>query len=165
MDALNPMRGAGESRALLRILFLDFDGVLHGEEGERFSRLPLLENALREMPELEVVITSTWRLEMGIEELRQLFSAGLRNRVIGMTPHIWHGLNVGDRQWEIEAFLAIEGIADHTHWIALDDMAPLFEKDCQQLLLVDTPNGLELEHVEQLIAWYESAKNPGSHTI
>ena len=83
--------------------------------------------------------------------------------MIGTTPHIWRGMNLGDRQWEIEAFLAIEGIAEYTRWIALDDMAPLFEKDCEQLLLVDTPNGLEMEHVEQLIGWYEAAKHPGSH--
>ena len=45
------------------ILFLDFDGVLHPEhchESKHFCCLPVLESALRQVPEFELVITSTW---------------------------------------------------------------------------------------------------------
>lgn len=54
------------------ILFLDFDGVLHPEhchESKHFCRLPILEAALRQVPETKVVITSTWRLEQSLENL------------------------------------------------------------------------------------------------
>ena len=47
------------------VLFLDLDGVLHPEhchESKHFCRLPILEAALRQVPETIVVITSTWRL-------------------------------------------------------------------------------------------------------
>lgn len=48
------------------ILFLDFDGVLHPEhchESKHFCCLPVLEDALRQAPEWQVVISSTWRLQ------------------------------------------------------------------------------------------------------
>lgn len=57
------------------ILFLDFDGVLHPEhchESRHFCSLPIMEEALRQVPECRVVITSTWRLEQPYEALRKL---------------------------------------------------------------------------------------------
>ncbi|WCT24267.1 HAD domain-containing protein [Acidovorax temperans] len=51
------------------ILFLDFDGVLHPEhchESKHFCCLPVLEDALRQAPEWQVVISSTWRLQKSL---------------------------------------------------------------------------------------------------
>ena len=59
------------------ILFLDFDGVLHPEhchESRHFCCLSILEDALRQVPECQIVITSTWRLEQSYETLRKRFS-------------------------------------------------------------------------------------------
>ncbi|HQV73578.1 MAG TPA: hypothetical protein PLY64_11455, partial [Dokdonella sp.] len=44
-----------------KIIFLDFDRVLHPDGVGLFSKLPLLESFLSRMPEVEVVISSTWR--------------------------------------------------------------------------------------------------------
>jgi hypothetical protein len=71
------------------ILFLDFDGVLHPEhchESKHFCRLPVLEDALQKVPDTKVVITSTWRLEQSLENLRQRFSPGIANMIQGVTP-------------------------------------------------------------------------------
>ena len=71
------------------ILFLDFDGVLHPEhchESKHFCCLPVLESALRQVPELKLVITSTWRLHSPLEQLRQRFSAAVAARIAGPTP-------------------------------------------------------------------------------
>lgn len=52
------------------ILFLDFDGVLHpffpradrsDEENQLFAYLPRLEGVLRDFPEWQIVISSSWR--------------------------------------------------------------------------------------------------------
>ncbi|WP_205895069.1 HAD domain-containing protein [Metapseudomonas otitidis] len=50
------------------ILFLDFDGVLHPEyDGQAtpadvvFCHLPRFEAVMRDHPEVEIVISSTWR--------------------------------------------------------------------------------------------------------
>lgn len=60
------------------ILFLDFDGVLHPEhchESKHFCCLPFLEGVLREIPDCELVITSTWRLHKPLDDLRSYFSS------------------------------------------------------------------------------------------
>ena len=57
-----------------KILFLDFDGVLHPDGIALFSRLGLLEEYLLKMPEIEIVISSTWRETQGFDELKNYFS-------------------------------------------------------------------------------------------
>jgi len=54
-----------------KIIFLDFDGVLHPDGVGLFSRLPLLESFLSRMPEAEIVVSSTWREDHTLDELRQ----------------------------------------------------------------------------------------------
>src|SRR5437764_815182 len=72
------------------ILFLDFDGVLHPDpcchQDQLFCRLPLLEALLRELPSVDIVISSNWRANRSLGELRQLFSPDIGRRIIGMTP-------------------------------------------------------------------------------
>lgn len=53
------------------ILFLDFDGVLHPEhclESKHFCLLPVLEKVVRQVPEVGLVIASTWRLQVSLDE-------------------------------------------------------------------------------------------------
>mgnify|MGYP006172159287 CR=1 FL=1 len=62
------------------ILFLDSDGVLHPEhchESKHFCLLPVLENVVRQVPEVGLVITSTWRLQFSLDELRYEYPAEL----------------------------------------------------------------------------------------
>ena len=71
------------------ILFLDFDGVLHPEhchESRHFCCLSILEDALRQVPECQIVITSTWRLEQSYEDLLRRFSPDIAAMVEGVTP-------------------------------------------------------------------------------
>ena len=71
------------------ILFLDFDGVLHPEhchESRHFCCMSILEDALRQVPECKLVITSTWRLERPLDTLRQRFARDIAARIAGITP-------------------------------------------------------------------------------
>ena len=79
------------------ILFLDFDGVLHPEhchESRHFCCLPILEDALRQVAECQVVITSTWRLEKSYEDLLQRFSPDIAAMIDGVTPRYCDLTNV-----------------------------------------------------------------------
>ena len=80
-----------------RILFADFDGVLHptlaagadpsGDalvSTKHFGWVPALEGALRGHPDVRVVVHSTWRYRYDLEELRGVLGS-LAPRVIAST--------------------------------------------------------------------------------
>src|SRR5687768_16516543 len=92
-----------------RILFVDFDGVLHpaGAGAPKFSRLWLLADFLREPSHLdiEVVISSTLREVHSLAELRAFFPADLRERIVATTPVLDEFDTSYQRSEEIEAWL------------------------------------------------------------
>lgn len=124
------------------ILFLDFDGVLHPEgvgEDLHFVHLPAFEAALREFPSVQVVVSSAWRLDMPLDELRQKFSQDIRARVVGVTPSLPHlEAKYGQRQRECELWLrqAYPGGVATPRWLALDDRESYFDRGCQNLVLL-----------------------------
>lgn len=137
----------------IMILFLDFDGVLHPENTNRKSdlltRLPLIEDVLREFPSAEIVISSAWRLNwphhtLATLELRRHFSEDVAPRVIGVTPNFTQldrqnapdGLHLYRRQWECEMWLRANRLPG-TPWVALDDRAYWFRPFCKNLMAFD----------------------------
>ena len=73
----------------MSLLFLDFDGVLHPEhchESKHFCCLEVFEQAVRQAPDIELVVTSTWRLQNSLEQLRKRFSIDVAARIAGVTP-------------------------------------------------------------------------------
>lgn len=140
-----------------RLLFLDFDGVLHAEGELPFTRVPLVERYLLALPELEMVISSSWRYEHSLHQLRSFFTPALRPRIVGTTPVHPDGLGPGGRRREIEDFLAQER-ADA--WVALDDMAALFAPGDPHLIWVDPRQGFTDREGEVLTAWYHTGQLP-----
>lgn len=74
----------------MRVLFLDFDGVLHPvtddpSDDQYFMWLPHLVDALAEYADVSVVVHSTWRYLFDDRELRALLGA-LGNRFVGAAP-------------------------------------------------------------------------------
>jgi len=71
-------------------LFLDFDGVLHPEpcfdRSRLFCQLPVLEAVLRDFPEVDIVISSSWRELLHLDDLKSLFSGDIAWRIVGVTP-------------------------------------------------------------------------------
>lgn len=62
------------------VLFLDFDGVLHpnlAAEGQMFSRAPLLAQALEGL-HVDIVVSSSWRFQWELAQLRALLPAALQ---------------------------------------------------------------------------------------
>jgi hypothetical protein len=141
------------------ILFLDFDGVLHPRPGtasaELFASLGLLEDVLRQVPHVEVVISSSWRERHTFDEMQQYFPDDLRDRIIGVTPlppleNVPDHLRDYPRHAECIAWLAQHRPAG-VPWLAIDDMEEEFEPACAQLLLIDGWVGLDHEGAAQLL--------------
>ena len=142
------------------ILFLDFDGVLHPEhchESRHFCCLPILEDALRQVAECQVVITSTWRLEKSYEDLLQRFSPDIAAMIEGVTPRYCDLTNVPntlvgyEREAECHAWLWANDVP-HRRWVAVDDRSWLYRPFCKSLFLVDGRTGLTQATGSQLTA-------------
>lgn len=146
------------------ILFLDFDGVTYPEFCDPvgyFCRLPAIEAVLREYPHVEIVVSSTWRLDFDDEaestiQMRKHFSFDIASRVVGVTPDIrspeqkkaprtWV---TGLRERECLAWLQHYRIAG-TPWIALDDTQACISEDRTQVMIVDGATGFLSEHEDE----------------
>lgn len=142
----------------MRTLFLDFDGVLHPEfchESRHFYCLPLLEEALRQVPDVDIVITSTWRLQRGLEDLLTNFSADVAHRVVGVTPAMSLLNDVPDslvsfeREAECNAWLRSNGRLAFP-WLAVDDRPWLYRPFNRSLFLVNGKTGLTERSAQEL---------------
>ena len=136
------------------ILFLDFDGVLHGYGEELFVHLPVLEAILRENPHVEVVFSTSWREIYDIKRLRSYFSPDIRPRLRGVTPVI----EVKQPPYvsfvrHKEILLWLKRHQQHVRgrsWVAIDD-DPFGFPDCEELIRCHPRRGLgDKEVVEEL---------------
>lgn len=146
------------------ILFLDFDGVLHprpiiGRSGEAdlFCSQHLLEDVLRKVPQVEVVISSSWREQHPLDEIREHFAEDLRDRIVGMTPRPGEDIELAPskladypRHTQCVAWL-VRHRPPGTRWLAIDDDAEHFSPRCAQLLLVDGSVGLTAATAARLL--------------
>jgi hypothetical protein len=135
------------------VLFTDFDGVVHprptaGRDAGLFCSIHLLEDVLRHVPNVQVVISSSWREHHPLEEMREYFAEDLRERIVGVTPmlrreleSIPESLLPYPRHAECIAWLHRER-APGTCWLALDDSPEEFVPGCTHLIPVDGSEGL-----------------------
>lgn len=144
------------------LLFLDFDGVLHPypcTPDRLFCRLGLLQDWLRLRPQVDVVISSTWRQAHPLEELRGIFDEDLRGRVLGVTPEYmkidWSQFE-GEpppprhaRHAEVLSWLRSSS-APWRAWCALDDAPWLFRPFTKELILCDRLQGVSVQQIEAL---------------
>lgn len=145
-----------------RILFLDFDGVLHPDGIARFSNLGLFADYLSRMPEVEIVVSSTWREDHTLQELKDYFPVHMRDQIVGVTPSLEDGYECGGRQREIQAYLDAEGLdGDNCSWVALDDMRLFFDEDWPHLIATDPGQGFNQDNGDALLGWYRRAGGAG----
>ena len=136
------------------ILFLDFDGVLHGLGRPVFEHLPRFEAILREFHQVEVVISSSWRETYPLDTLRDFFSEDVQPRIIGTTPVLtvkWPPYPRHVRYQEIQEFIVSQGF-DTRPWLALDDDMALFPAHCPSLVLCEPVAGFDDETADVLRA-------------
>jgi hypothetical protein len=133
-----------------KLLFLDFDGVLHpisAEDDAHFCRASLLASALAGFEGIvQVVISSDMRGFYTLDELKAMLPAELAKHVIGVTP-----LCSGKRLVEIRAFAADH--APDADWRALDDDFLSFPKGFRQLIRCDGFVGFDDACATALRTW------------
>lgn len=126
------------------VLFLDFDGVLrslHGEK-DKLPFIPRFERVLREYPDIEIVISSSWREDHELTSLRALFSPDISARIVDKTPVFEYLDHLHVRQAEVMAWLQ-KHRKEAESWVALDDDDWLFEPGHPNLILVDPQTGFD----------------------
>ncbi len=133
-----------------KILFLDFDGVLHaGHSSPRdwLNHLPLLASVLSGR-NLGIVISSSWRFQHTYEQLCDLFPSSMRVQIQGTTG----GAHVGRhaRYQEILSWLSANEACD---WRALDDSLFEFPKNCPYLIPCNAAIGIAEPQLVALNQW------------
>ncbi|MCT9811356.1 HAD domain-containing protein [Acidovorax sp. Be4] len=133
------------------VLFLDFDGVLHPlhcHESRHFSNLELFEQSVRSINDLQIVVSSTWRLSRSLEQLRERFSQDVAKRIVGCCPPFRSLSDVPpslvgyEREAECRAWLRANA-APWTLWLAVDDSPWLFRPFSKNLLVLNKRTGLD----------------------
>lgn len=131
----------------MRVIFLDFDGVLHPVDPElsgveRFCWLPVLTELLVTHEDVQLVVHSTWRYEYSDGELQALLGP-VGPRFVGSAPR-------GPRELAIETVLQANKSIEHH--LVLDDAAGEFSGLRVNLLLTDSQLGLSEARVQMAIS-------------
>ena len=133
-----------------KLLFLDFDGVLHPIQltGESpFNRAHLLEEVLVGQ-ELGIVISSSWRFTHNLEKLRKLLPGSISNQIIGVTGSPVIGKH--PRFNEIANYMNNNGLSD---WRALDDSYWEFPSPCLELVKCNPNTGITDKQAKEIKQW------------
>lgn len=146
--------------AAVRVLFLDFDGVMHPEfchESKHFMHLETFETVMRAAPDVELVISSTWRYKRSLEELKALFSDDVAARIVGVTRPYAQLVDVSDvlvgyeREAECRHWLEQHGRITQ-EWLAVDDRSWNFRPFNPHVFLVNGEVGLDVNAATKLAA-------------
>lgn len=160
----------------MRVLFLDFDGVLNSdpflraeskrarrrEKGKRKANDPrtaidpaavAMVNTILERTGAKVVISSSWRVPYSLDEIRGfLYARGFDGVVIDATPVI-AGVPRGE---EIAFWLHARGERMGVETFAILDDCTDMGRVQDRLIQTTWERGLEPEHVERAIAMLEA---------
>ncbi|MBU9199818.1 hypothetical protein KTD31_00195 [Burkholderia multivorans] len=131
-----------------KLIFLDFDGVLHPCTAGTFIYLDRFHAFLHDHPDVRVVLSTSWRNDHPWPALLGLFALELQGRFLGVTPELDAALPAV-REAEIELWRREHGFLG-APWVALDDDASLFSPGCPELVLCETIRGLRPTQLEQI---------------
>ncbi len=133
-----------------KLLFLDFDGVLHPTHfaGESpFSRAHLLEETLA-LFSPKIIISSSWRFTHNLEKLQKTIPNHISSLIIGATGQAVIGKH--PRFTEIQNYLRGYGSAD---WKTLDDSYWEFPNPCPRLIRCNPNTGITDRQILELQQW------------
>lgn len=134
-----------------KTIFLDFDGVLHGESMNArglFEHMDMFCDFMRRYKdEVQVVISSSWREDYSLKELQAMFHHDVREMIVGVTPQLPGSYLPGVREQEIITYCNENKIVQ---WIALDDQTRFFSTNCPNLILTNSDTGVTHEDLKQV---------------
>jgi len=134
-----------------KIVYLDFDGVLHPTSlvtESLFSRVHLLE-PLFEDGLASIVISSSWRFTHLLPALQAKLPDSLAKCVIGVTDDAVTGKHA--RYQEIMKHT--KGLELGTAWRALDDSYWEFPTSCKELIRCNPNTGIGPKEIALLRTW------------
>lgn len=137
------------------VLFLDFDGVLHpgsGVDSGFMCRAPDLEATLAGH-DVRIVISSSWRLHMKMDEMLGMLPAGIAQRVVSATGQAHIGR--WPRFHEVRAWVQL--YEPQANWRALDDARLEFPTPCPELIACDPRTGFGVEQAATLRGWLRAS--------
>lgn len=143
------------------ILFLDFDGVLHPDdvfltkqgprlrsEGSLFMWGGLLEDVLSDLPDVRIVLSTSWVRHLGFSRAKKRLPQNLQARVVGSTWHSSMAKQMSDVVWWDHATRYAQ-ITRHAaraqilNWVALDDDGQGWNPEhADRLVLTDAATGI-----------------------
>jgi len=146
------------------VVFIDFDGVLHPEPCYRkeqlFCFLPRFQDVMRGFQSVDVVISSSWREDEGLDQLRRYFAEDIAARIVGTTPALrdmpMNGGFLYPREWEIETWMRRERDAWEA-WIAVDDRPYWFRPFSRNLVICDPQTGFDESAAAGLVSKLQAA--------
>lgn len=149
----------------MKVIFLDFDGVVSKGFTKKFDKMSLFCAFMRQNKDVNVVISSSWRKFRNIDELRLFFEEDVRHQVIGTTPIFTRDGKMLDIPFERSVEINI-WLLDHpevTRYIALDDCPELFDKSFKNLYTVNMGTGLtecDIKTIERIINETNNSRKP-----
>ena len=138
----------------MKILFLDFDGVLHPAShgiGYLFSKAQLLQDAMA-TADIPIVISSSWRFTHTLKALTDKLPKALGRRVIDVTGGPVIGRH--SRFQEIMNYLSVH--KEYSDWRALDDSYWEFPSSCKELIRCNPNSGITEKEMKALDFWLNS---------
>lgn len=136
----------------MKYIFLDFDGVLHGnkQNTEPFCLLDNFEERLKPHEDkFKIVISSSWRNLYDFNDLKEILFLKLNN-VIGITPDLGNERLEFERYEEVRQYCTINKIGFH-NCLCVDDSESLFPWGYLFLLLTDSDKGITNEDIDKII--------------
>ena len=137
-----------------KVLFLDFDGVLHptlAQSSALFIHGTSLAEVLRPYP-VNIVISSSWRFHFAKNELFAKLPEELFDAVIGTTGNAHIGKFA--RWHEIHQYIKKHRVTD---WRALDDSSFEFPLGCKELIACDGSIGVASPQLDLVSSWARNA--------
>ena len=136
---------------VIKIVYLDFDGVLHPSTPTNeglFSRAALLEPAF-ENTRCSIVISSSWRFTHSLDNLRKKLPSFLAQRVVDTTGAAVIGKHARYQEITAHAYSHDDVIL----WRALDDSHWEFPVNCSELIHCNPNTGIGPKEITKLAAW------------
>ena len=141
------------------LIFLDLDGVLRRKKSPLYRLdapcLRAFEQAIRSLPNAQIVITSSWREAFTVDQMRGLFSPDVARQIIGVTP-IAPNQDGHYRHREVLAYLKLNR-RENDLWLALDD-DPLHYPRLNNVLLIDGERGFDSDAAQRLASVVDHAR-------
>ena len=128
--------------------------MLHStkDDSQLFERLKLL-LPLIDKYVFNIVISSSWRFQFNLQDIKNFFPIVLHDKIIGMTGQALMGPHA--RYHEIKNYLK-EHDKSLEDWRALDDTSFEFPENCENLILCSPNTGIQAKQINELEAWLKN---------